>query len=82
MGLFGIHVETVVGCSGCRDWWSIQQDGRWSCVCVLTVQVALMSEVASARAVVDVNVGLAGVVEAWLGFLTNLCVEEANRVRC
>ncbi len=51
-------------------------------VCVLTVQVALMSEVARARAVVDGNVGVAGVVEAWLGLLFNLAAEEANKVRC
>ncbi len=52
------------------------------CVCVVTVQVALMSEVARARAVVDGHAGEADVVEAWLGFLRNLAAEEANRVRC
>ncbi len=50
-------------------------------MCVLTVQVALMSEVARARAAVDSHVGVAGVVEVWLRFLGNLAVEEANRVR-
>ncbi len=49
---------------------------------MLTVQVALMSEAARARAVVDGHVGVAGVVEAWLDFLRNLAAEEANRVRC
>ncbi len=50
---------------------------------MLTVQVALMSEVASARAVVDGHAGVAGVAEAWLGFVTNLAVEnKANKVRC
>ncbi len=48
---------------------------------MLTVQVALMSEVARAWAVVDGHAGVAGVAEAWLGFLRNLAVEEANRVR-
>ncbi len=47
-----------------------------------TVQVALMSEVARARAVVDGHAGEVGVVYAWLGFLRNLAVEEANKVRC
>jgi hypothetical protein len=47
-----------------------------------TVQVALMSEVARARAVVDAHTGVAGVAEAWLGFLRNLAAEEANTVRC
>jgi hypothetical protein len=46
------------------------------------VQVALMSEVARARAVVDAHAGMVGVVEAWLGFLRILGVEKANRVRC
>ncbi len=50
-------------------------------MCVLTVQVALMSEVARARAVVDGHAGVAGVVEAWLRFLWNLAAEEANGVR-
>ncbi len=49
---------------------------------MLTVQVALMSEVARARAAVDGHAGVAGVVEAWLRLLWNLAVEEANRVRC
>ncbi len=49
---------------------------------MVTVQVALMSEVASARAVVDGHTRVAGVVEAWLGFLWNLAAEEANKVRC
>ncbi len=51
-------------------------------VYVLTVQVALMSEVARARAVVDGHARVAGVVRAWLGFLGSLGVEEANKVRC
>ncbi len=51
-------------------------------VCVLTVQVALMSEVARARAAVDAHAGEAGVAEAWLVFLRDLAVEEANKVRC
>ncbi len=51
-------------------------------MCVLTVQVALMSEVARARAAVDGHAGVAGVVEAWLAFLCNLAGEEANRVSC
>ncbi len=50
-------------------------------MCVLTVQVALMSEVARARAVVDGHAGVAGVAQAWLEFLTNLALEKANKVR-
>ncbi len=72
MGLF--DVATVVGCSRRRD------STGWTCV--LTVQVALMSKVARARAVVDGHAGEAGVVEAWLGFLWGLAAEHANRVRC
>ncbi len=48
---------------------------------VVTVQVALMSEVASARAVVDGHAGEVGVAQAWLGFLRNLAYQEANKVR-
>ncbi len=48
---------------------------------MVTVQVALMSEVVRARAVVDGHAGEAGVV-AWLGFLCNLTGEEASRVSC
>ncbi len=65
-----------------RGWWSIEYMTDVGPVCVLTVQVALMSEVARARAVVDGHAGVAGVVEAWLGFLTTLAYEEANKVRC
>ncbi len=72
MGLF--DVATVLGCSRRLD------STGWTCV--LTVQVALMSEVARARAVVDGHAGEARVVYAWLVFLTNLAVEEANKVRC
>jgi hypothetical protein len=49
---------------------------------VVTVQVALMSEVARARAAVNAHVGVASVAQAWLGFLLNLAVEKANKVRC
>ncbi len=64
--------------------------GRTLVLCVCTVQVVLMSEVARAGAAVDghagvagvVDAGVAGVVEAWLGFLRNLALEEAYRVRC
>jgi hypothetical protein len=74
-------------CSGLQqtpDWCSIQyrKDARAGPVCVITVQVALMSEVARARAAVDAHVGVVGVAEAWLGFLRNLAVEITNRVRC
>ncbi len=48
---------------------------------MVTVQVALMSEVARARTVVDGHAGEAGVVKAWLGFLWNLAAEHANMVR-
>ncbi len=41
-----------------------------------------MSEVARARAAVDAHVGVAGVAEAWLGFLRNLAAEKSNMVRC
>ncbi len=44
--------------------------------------MALMPEVARARAAVDGHAGMAGVAQAWLGFLWGLGVEEANRVRC
>ncbi len=44
--------------------------------------VALLSEVARARAVVDGHAGEAGVAEAWLGFLRNLAAEHSNKVRC
>ncbi len=47
-------------------------------MCVLTVQASLMSEVARARAVVDVHIGVAGVVEAWLGFVYNLSSAATN----
>ncbi len=50
-------------------------------VYVLTVQVALMSAVSRARAAVDGHVRVAGVAEAWLGFLRNLAREHANMVR-
>ncbi len=79
MGLSGI--TAVVGCITRQDWCSIQYRGVGP-VCVVTVQVALMSEVARARAAVDAHVRVAGVVEAWLGFLRNLSLEKANRVRC
>ncbi len=49
---------------------------------MVPVQVALMSEVARARAVVDGHAGEAGVAEAWLGFLRNLAAEKANQVWC
>ncbi len=49
---------------------------------MVTVQVALMSEVARARAAVDGHAGEAGVAEAWLAILRNLAVEEANKVSC
>ncbi len=65
-----------------QDWWSMQRRTDVGPVCLLTVQVALMSEVARARAVVDGHAGVAGVVEAWLSFLLNLAVEKANKVRC
>ncbi len=51
-------------------------------VFVSTLQVALISEVARARAALDAHAGVAGVVEAWLRFLWNLAAEKANRVRC
>jgi hypothetical protein len=65
------------------DWWSIQyrKDVHVGPVCVDTVQVALMSEVARARAAVDAHAGVVGVAEAWLGFLRNLSVEDSNLVR-
>jgi hypothetical protein len=44
------------------------------------VQVALMSKVVRARAAVDGHVGVAGVAQAWLGFLSNLSFENANEV--
>ncbi len=50
--------------------------------CVSIAQMALMSEVARARAAVDGHVGVAGVAEAWLGFLRGLAAKKANRVRC
>jgi hypothetical protein len=57
-------------------------DGHVGPVCVVTVQMALMSEVARARAAVDAHAGVVGVERAWLGFLRNLAVERTNRVRC
>ncbi len=51
-------------------------------VCVVTVQVALMSEVVRARAAVNAHAGVAVVVEAWLGFLWVLAAEDANKVKC
>ncbi len=80
--MFGIRVAAVVFCSRCRDWLSIQHRTDVGPVCVLTVQVALMSEVARARAAVDGHAGVADVVEAWLGFLGNLAAENDNKVRC
>ncbi len=54
------------------QWPSGHEEHAWydGCLsCVTTVQVALMSEVARARAAVDVHIGVAGVADAWLGFL-------------
>jgi hypothetical protein len=41
-----------------------------------------MSEVARVQVAVDAHAGVPGVAEAWLGFLRNLALEKANRVRC
>jgi hypothetical protein len=73
-----------VGCNKRPDWWSIlyRTDSHVGALCVSTVQVALMSEVARARAAVDAQVGVVGVAEAWLRFLLNLAAEKANKVRC
>jgi hypothetical protein len=68
-------------CSGRRDWWSSWHRTDYGPVGAVTVQVALMSEVARARAAVDAHAGVAGVVDAWLGFLRYLSVEKANTVR-
>jgi hypothetical protein len=46
------------------------------------VQVVLMSEVARAGAAVEAHAGAAGVAEAWLGFLSSLAADKANKVRC
>ncbi len=40
-----------------------------------------MAEAARARAALDAHVGVAGVAKAGLGFLRNLAVAEANKVR-
>ncbi len=76
LGLFGI----LVSCSRRRDWWSMhcRKDAHVGPVCVVTVQVALMSEVARARAAVDAHVGVLGVAQAWLGFLHWLSSVAAN----
>jgi hypothetical protein len=79
LGLFGI--ESVVFCSRHQDWWSIQYRTDVGHACVVTVQVALMSEVARARAAVDAHVGVASVAEAWLRFLWNLALEKGKKVR-
>ncbi len=71
----------LVGCSRRLNWWSIQYRVDVGPVCVDTVQGVLMSEVARARAAVDAHAGVVGVAEAWLGFLRNLSIEEANLVR-
>jgi hypothetical protein len=65
-------ITTVLGCSRRRD----------GTVGLVTVQVALMSEVARARAAVDADVVAADVAEAWLRFLWTLSLEKGNRVRC
>ncbi len=78
-GLSGF--TTVAGCSTRRDWCGIQYRGVGPAG-VVTVQVALMSEVARARAAVNAHVGVAGVVEAWLDFLRNLALEKGNKVGC
>ncbi len=55
-------------------------EGHAPCV-VFVVQLPLMAEVPRARAALDAHVGVAGVAKAWLGFLWNLAVVEANLVR-
>ncbi len=55
-------------------------EGRAPCV-VCVAQVPLMAEVPRARAALDAHVGEAGVAEAGLGFLWNLAMVEANKVR-
>jgi hypothetical protein len=73
--------ETIVFCSRRRDWRCIQYRTDVGPVCVVIVQVALMSEVATAGAAMDAHAGVPGVAEAWLGFLSNLALEDANKVR-
>ncbi len=55
-------------------------EGHAPCV-ICTAQVPLMAEVPRARAALDAHVGVAGVAFAGLGFLGNLSVAEANKVR-
>ncbi len=52
-------------------------EGHAPCV-VCTAQVPLMAEVPRARAALDAHVGVAGVAESGLGFLSNLAFAEAN----
>jgi hypothetical protein len=73
-------METVVFCSRRRDWHSMLYRTDVGHVSVVPVQVALMSKVVRARAAVDGHVGVAGVAQAWLGFLSNLSFENANEV--
>ena len=69
------------------EWWldcfragGVRVEGHAPCV-VCTAQVPLMAEVPRARAALDAHVGVAGVAEGWLGFLRNLAIAEANKVR-